>query len=63
MKSVFEPERIIKQDHEHYVYALCRCELPLDYAIVIPKIKGKTAYRFECRKCRTSGDVYTSEKE
>ena len=55
---VSEPELVYNNiDEEHYVYALCRCPLPLGYAIAIPRIEGKIAYAFKCKKCGTTGTV------
>ena len=46
-------------DLDNYVYAICRCALPCNYALKIPKIKGKHVYKFKCTKCGTEGIVYT----
>lgn len=48
----------IGYDLKNYVYAKCKCELPLTYYLKIPKIKGKHVYKFKCTKCGTEGTVY-----
>ena len=57
-----KPEKIDEIDYEHYAYAICKCPLPLNYAIKIPKLIGVTEYKFKCDKCGAEGFVYTDGK-
>ena len=52
-----KPEYVYPIDNDNYVYALCRCELPIGYAIKMKKKKGQTIYRFECDNCETCGEI------
>ena len=54
-----KPEYVIPINNEKYVYAYCRCERPLEWAIRIPKEKGKAVYPFKCDICGTEGEVWT----
>lgn len=45
----------VKEDH---VYAVCRCPLPMEYALDLgEKQPGKHEYPFKCKCCKTSGVV------
>lgn len=48
-----EPEYIKTIDEDNYVYAFCKCMLPLSYAIKWDRIKdGKPhVYKARCRYC------------
>ncbi len=45
---------------KEYVYAKCKCELPIEFAIRMKRIPGKTKYTFRCDDCGTEGIVYTT---
>lgn len=52
-----KPVKIKNINYDKYVYALCKCPLPLDYAIRMKKIDGQHDYKFYCNNCRTAGVV------
>lgn len=54
-----KPVKCESLDYDNYVYALCRCELPITYAIKMKRVPGKTAYPYKCDICGTSGTLYT----
>ena len=47
------------QNDTDYVWALCKCPLPANYGIRIPREKDKTEYGFECEDCGYRGIVLT----
>lgn len=55
--KMMKPEYVYPIDDDNYVYALCRCALPIGYAIRMKKKKGQTIYPFECDVCETCGEV------
>ena len=46
-------------NYKDYVYARCKCELPIEFAIRMRRAPGKTKYMFKCDECGTEGTVYT----
>lgn len=54
------PEYVMDNyDDEKYAYALCKCPLPLGYAIKFPKILDGKVHRYSCvcEDCRTKVTV------
>ena len=59
-----EPQYYIPMNEEKYVYALCKCPLPISsYALIIPRRKNVLEYAFKCKKCGTSGTVYSGGRQ
>lgn len=56
-----KPEYCFPVDLDKYVYAFCKCPLPIEYSIKIKRESGKKAYPFKCDICGTSGTVNTSD--
>lgn len=55
-----EPEFVFPVDNEKYVYAVCKCSLPVGmYGIKLPRVEGQNRYPFKCDKCGTEGEVIT----
>lgn len=50
------------RDGKKWVYAICKCPLPSEYVLKMPKIEGKNKYSFHCDICGTSGVVYTEQE-
>ena len=45
---------------ENHVYAVCRCEVPIEYVLDLgERIPNKIEYHFICKKCRLKGCVVT----
>ena len=51
------------QNDTDYVWALCRCPLPANYGIRIPREKGIVNYHFKCEDCGTEGVVSIKYQE
>ena len=54
-----KPEFIENPNDENYVFAKCMCQVPITYAIKIPRIDGEYVYHFKCEWCGCEGDVLT----
>lgn len=49
------------QNDMDYVWALCKCPLPINYGIRIPKEKGIVDYHFKCKDCVYAMRAYYEE--
>lgn len=56
---VTEGPELYTGESAEYVWALCQCELPADYAIKIPT-EGRFGVflPFKCKRCGTTGEIY-----
>ena len=52
------PVKIDNANDPNFVYAICRCCVPTNYAIKIPRTTA-IEYPFECEDCGTKGVVVT----
>lgn len=59
MIEIKKPELLDNIDYNNYVYGLCKCPLPICYAIKWRKIKdGKThTYECKCENCKETISV------
>lgn len=56
-----KPVKIDDFNDYNFVYAICRCCVPSNYAIKIPRTT-EFKYYFECEDCGTKGVVITHPK-
>lgn len=58
---MMRPVKIDNFNDSNFVYAVCQCCVPSNYAIKIPRTT-EAEYPFECEDCGTKGVVVTNPK-